>query len=352
MSLRVKICGTGQPTLRSQEICPPLSDELIKLGFVIEDDAHKSDFLISLNHDWNIYGSFRKFGGKIEKAVLIRLEPAAVFPAQHRPRVENLYGRIISPGSLVTIPPIPWPYYFNQNPLHPDKKTPSLKQVISEALSQNVFEFEQWKQRPIRFSLIASNKVSPISKNNYKLRRKLAQSLPKELLTIYGSLWNFNLPSRIKHRAQVLNFAVRSRIFPNIFEIYGNLFRSYPSIVGTIRDKHEIIRKSQFSLVIENDNNYVSEKLIDSLIGGSIPIYFGGEYQRLGIPSGLAIKDLNSETEIVDYLENISQQEILDFQRKLIEWLQTPSFHQQWAGDNVFATIAVEISEYFRKVVP
>jgi hypothetical protein len=352
VSLKIKICGTGQPTLRSQEICPPLSDELIKLGFIIEDDAHKSDFLISLNHDQNVYSSFRKFGGKIEKAVLIRLEPAAVFPAQHRPRIENLYGHIITPGNPVTTPPVPWPYYFNQNPLHPEIRTPSLEQVISEAVKQNVFEFEQWKQRPIRFSIIASNKVSPISKNNYKLRRQLAQSLPSELLTIYGGLWNSNLPSRIKHRAQVLNFALHSRIFPNIFEIYGNLFRRYHSVIGTIRDKHEIIRKSQFSLVIENDNNYVSEKLIDALVGGSIPIYFGGEYQRLGIPSGLAIKNLNSVTEIVDYLENVSQQEILDFQHKLLGWLQTPSFHQYWAGDNVFATIAVEISEYFRKVVP
>jgi hypothetical protein len=335
---------------KSQEVCPPLSDRLTNLGFVVEDDIGKVDFLICLNHQKDVYKSFEEFGGKTDRAVLIRLEPAAVFPAQYKRRVENLYGQIITPGSSIATPLIPWPYYFNQNPLHPDKGTPPLKKVIAEALEQNFFEYEQWNHRPIRLSLIASNKVSPTSQNNYKLRRKLAQSLPNEILTVFGGLWTANLISRLKHRAGVFYFALRSKTLPNFIEIYGNLLRKYPSAVGAIEDKHEVTRKSQFSLVIENDNNYVSEKLIDALLAGSLPIYVGGDYQKVGIPSGLAIIGLNNERAIVDFLENISQQEVLDFQYRVVDWLKSPSFYEIWNGDNVFAKIADEIAEYFRKV--
>jgi hypothetical protein len=335
---------------KSQEVCPPLSDRLTNLGFVVEDDIGKVDFLICLNHQKDVYKSFEEFGGKTERAVLIKLEPAAVFPTQYKSRVENLYGHIITPGSSVTTKGIPWPYYFNQNPLHPDRDTPPLKKVVEAAIEQNLFEYEQWNRRPIKLSLIASNKVSPTSQNNYKLRRRLARSLPKELLTVYGGFWTANLISRLKHRAGVFYFALSSRTLPNLIEIYGNLLRKYPSAVGAIGDKHEVIRKSQFSLVIENDNNYVSEKLIDALLLGSIPIYFGGDYQRVGIPSGLVITGLNSEKAIVDFLESISQQEILDFQCRVVDWLKSPSFCEHWAGDNVFANIADEIADYFRKM--
>jgi hypothetical protein len=350
--MSVKICGTGQPISKSKEVCPPLSDRLIQLGFLIEDDIEKVDFLICFNHQKEVYESFKERGGKIENAVLIRLEPAAVFPGQYKPRVEDLYGQIITPGSLTSAPTIPWPYYFNQNPLQPEKNTPSLNEVVSGAIRHDLFKYEQWKQRPIRLSLIASNKVSSSSNNNYRIRRRLAQSLPKELLSVYGGLWTSNLRSRLHHRAGVLSFALNSRILPNMIELYGSLFRRYPSAVGMIRDKHEIIRKSQFSLVVENDNDYVSEKLIDALLSGSLPIYFGGDCQRVGIPTGLVITDLRDERAIVEFLDNISQQEVLDFQRRLEEWLKSPSFYERWAGDNVFATIADEIADYFRKMVP
>ncbi len=352
MSLRVQICGTAQPTLKSQDVCPPLSKRLTTLGFEIEDDIQKTNLLISFNHNQDVYDSFREIGGGKEAAVLIRLEPAAVFPAQYRQRVEDLYGQIITPGSSLTTPTIPWPYYFNQNPLRPDLRTPALDEVVSQSTSQGLFDLDQWSCRPIKLSLIASNKVSSISENNYQLRRKLAHSLPKGLLTIYGDLWNSNLSQRFRHRIGILKFAFHSGVIPNLNQIYGNLFREYPSAIGVVGDKHEIIRKSKFSLVIENDNNYVSEKLIDALIGGSLPIYFGGDYEAVGIPSGLAFTGLNSENDIMNLLHNTSEEEILVFQHKLKEWLHSPSFYEHWAGDHVFVSIADEIAQYFRKVAP
>lgn len=352
MNFKVKICGTSQPSLKSRDVCPPLSDRLAEIGYGFEDDPQKADLLINFNHDRLVYDSFQDFKGKRERAALVRLEPAAVFPSQYNSRVENLYGHITTPGNFTATPPLAWPYYYNQNPLHPEANSPALEMVVLEALRENLFEFEPWKQRPIKLSLIASNKVSPTSKNNYKLRRKMAHSLPKDVLRVYGGLWNSELSARFRHRAGVFNFALHSHTFPNLIEVYGNLFREYSSAVGIIDDKQRVIRESKFSLVIENDNNYVSEKLIDALIGGSIPIYFGGAYEILGIPSGLVIANLKSNNEIIEYIENISNEEVQEFQNKLKSWLSSPSFYQHWDGDRVFANIADEIDQYFRKVVP
>ena len=352
MSSRVKICGSAQSTVKSADACPPLSDRLAQLGFQIEDTPQKADFLICFNHDRDLYNSFKEFGGKPQNAALIRLEPSAVFPAQYKNRVERLYSVIVTPGSSSTLPTFPWPYYFNQNPLHPDVTTPSLQAVVSDAQRQNLFALEQWNQRPIVISLIASNKVSPASNNNYRLRRKFASELPKEALQIYGGLWNATLYDQLRHRAGVFSFALHSRVIPNLVEIYGNVFTKYPSAKGSVDNKHEIIKKSKFSLVIENDNNYVSEKLIDALVGGSIPIYFGGDSQITGVPKELVVTNLKNEVEIMSFIDNFTEQDVLEFQLYLKQWLQSPAFHQLWAGDYVFASIADEIALKFRNVVP
>ena len=48
--------------------------------------------------------------------------------------------------------------------------------------------------------------------------------------------------------------------------LYGNLFTKYKPIIGVIPNKHSIIQKYKFSLVIENSSDYCSEKLFDAII--------------------------------------------------------------------------------------
>ena len=350
---RVKVCSAAQPHLNSDKVCPPLSEQLSDLGFALEDDVGRSEYLVSLDHDQAQYDAFRSFGGLKENAALIRLEPQAVYPAQHRAMIEDLYGIILTPGSqpLNSSLIVPWPYYYNQNPLKPQRNTLELKIVVSEALQNRIFDFTEWLDRPITLSLIASNKVSAIRANNYKLRRKIAYALPKEKLSVYGGLWNSNFQSRFKHRAGVFRFAIQSKIFPDLLEIYGNFFRKYVTAVGTIPDKHEVIRKSKFSLVIENDNNYVSEKLIDAFLGGSIPIFFGGDFRAIGIPPEMVFSDFSNPQEILDFIDGFSEKAVNEYQDNVVKWLQSDSFLMLWDGDRVFATIADEIAQHFRKVV-
>ena len=140
-------------------------------------------------------------------------------------------------------------------------------------------------------------------------------------------------------------------MFPNLSEVYGNFFRKYVNSVGPILDKHEVVRKSKFSLIIENDNNYVSEKLIDSFLGGSIPIFFGGDFEKIGIPSKLVFSNFTNARDISEFIAQVSDKDVRAYLEGVVEWLQSDLFLNRWEGDLVFATIADEIAQYFRNAV-
>jgi hypothetical protein len=353
MKLGVKVTGTANPFSKSSEICHPLTAFFVRSGLNFQDDTSKAKFLVSFNHDPIEYRDFRHGGGRLENAVLIRLEPAAVFPSQFLPKIENLYGKIFTPGSVFIDQESSrhWPYYFNLNPLTPNKVHSDLKSIVKSISEEGTFDFNLWKSRSLILSLVASNKVSPIRENNYRLRRRLARTLPSSVLTIYGGLWKGSFLERVKHRVGVLRFAIKSGITPNLVEIYGGLLRNFDTAMGEVSNKHTIIRESKFSLVIENDNSYVSEKLIDALIGGSIPIYIGGDFSLTGIPKGAVVTGLTNAAEILGFIENVSDSDASDFLFCAQHWLQSPAFYLEWFGDSVYEAIAKQIFDYFGSMV-
>ena len=342
MGLGVKIRNTAMPNALSSEVCPPLSNRLIELGYYLVEDSVSADVLICINHDPMVYKAFCDAGGKPANTFLIRLEPFAVFPAQYKIEIEALYGKVFTPGGLRQVDDnqLQWPYYFNQNPLKPEKHSPDLESLLIGASKAGTFEFEKWIQRPITISLIASNKVSPTSRNNYKIRRQLASSMPAETLQIYGDLWDSNLMPKLAHRAKVAFSTLKSGNGLNLLEIYGGLHKKFPGSVGKVNDKHEIIRKSKFSLVVENDDNYVSEKLIDALIGGSIPVYIGGDVTQIGIPAQLIQSNLKKEEAILHFIKTFSDEDANQKLRAIQAWLLSNSFLNSWSGNKVFTEIA------------
>ena len=342
MRLGVKIRNTAMPHALSFDVCPPLSNRLIELGYYLVEDNVAADVLFCINHDPMAYKAFCDAGGKPVNTFLIRLEPFAVFPAQYKVEIEALYGKVLTPGGLKQVDgnQLRWPYYFNQNPLKPEKHSLNLESLLIGASKTGTFEFEKWAQRPITISLIASNKVSPTSRNNYKIRRQLASSMSAETLQVYGDLWDSNLMPKLAHRAKVAFSTLKSCNGLNLLEIYGDLHKKFPGSVGKVNDKHEIIRKSKFSLVIENDDNYVSEKLIDALIGGSIPVYIGGDVTQIGIPAQLIQSNLKKKEAILHFIKTFSDEDANQKLRAIQEWLLSNSFLNSWSGNKVFREIA------------
>lgn len=350
--MSVLISTTSSKEGIPEKICPPLSTSLRNLGFEIVDNVCDSDFYVAFNHSSKTYRSFIRAGGSISRAALIRMEPAAVYPAQYEERIERLYGQVITLGATDDESSrFAWPYYFNENPLRPIEWRNDLASDLTNYIDRQNFTLGSWKNRTHLLSMIASNKVSPISRNNYKLRRSLALNFSSSVLSVFGGLWGARFSEKFVHRAQVFSFATRTKIIPNLAQMYGGIFQKYSTFQGEILDKHIVICDSKFSLVIENDNSYVSEKLIDALLGGSIPIYIGGKCGNLGIPDYSVVTGLNSVPDILEFINGITDEEIEERLTKTYMWLRSEKFLQNWFGDNVFAMVAREISEQFKKLV-
>jgi hypothetical protein len=315
--------------------------------FVVEPNA---DFLLSVNHNKNLYRKFIASGGSKDRAILIRLEPDSVFPKQYRNAITKKYGLVISPGSTLNDVKqgshLGWPYQYHLNPAKPVLTDPLLEDVINENSRSELYTFKNWDRRPHKMVLVAGNKVSPVSSANYAIRRKLAHQIPKPLLEVYGPLWNDSLYLKLRHRVAVFVAALKQGTFPNVIEIYGNLFRGYPNSRGMVDDKHNLLKNSKYSLVIENSNSIVTEKLFDSILNGCIPIYIGPDLDKIEFPRGAVIPVEGESKEITEILSMLNQHRIEKYLMEMSEFIISKKFLETWGAKSVYSKVAQIVHEY------
>jgi hypothetical protein len=345
------LAGTASST---ESILEQFSDlvESLRSYDLIPAQSGQGQYLISVNHNPNAYKKFIRSGGSSKRAVLIMLEPSAVFPSQYKKRVQQKYSLVLAPGNAHYSPTgksfIPWPYESIPNPLRPLHQNSDSISNAQHFFDPSFFNFENWVSRSKFLVMINANKVSPISIENYSLRRKVASTIPGDFLSVYGGLWNSSLTSRIKHRLGVAWFSIKSGVLPNLWHIYGNLLRHYPNAYGEVADKQVVLRNAKFSVVIENDSNYVSEKLFDSVINGCIPIYYGGELPTRDILKDLAIP-LDCEPQlIIEKLESLSENEIRKYLKSMSDFVRSSEFVENWTKPRVFQLIAKEIANHLK----
>ncbi len=310
-----------------------------------------SEFFIAMNHNPRNYADFIRQGGSSKKTVLILLEPFAVCPSQYSSKILNSYALVLAPGNPNFRDSngkfIPWPYESVPNPLRPLGEDFSLKSQVAHHVGNGIFRYENWSRREHLVTMINANKVSPVENENYGVRRKFAHGIPSESLSVYGDLWDSSLLRKALHRLSVLYFSIKSSHFPAISSIYGNLHWKYGSAKGITNDKQALLRSSKFSIVIENDSSYVSEKLIDVLVNGCIPIYFGLLCIEEFIPGNVFIQLPDHPSKLIPKLNNLSDHEVQQFLINIEKFVTSSSFTNSWEKKLVFEQIARTIARHF-----
>jgi hypothetical protein len=351
----ISIVGSANVTLPSTHSkgSSPLFLLLQNNGYGLTS-AINGNFLIAINHNSKKYNKFIKHGGKPEEAILLRLEPPSVFPAQYKKKIIKKYGLIISPGMFETGKSsslfVGWPYEYNLNPNFPGPNDPSLETIIESLNWQKQFQVDSWANRRLKISMIAGNKVGPSKDGNYSIRRKLAHEFPKESLSVYGPLWNESLQKKMHHRAAVSFHSMRNGIFPNLTSVYGDLFRKYPNAYGPVSDKHGILQESKFSLVIENSNWTVSEKLFDSIINGTIPIYVGPNLNNVGLPENIAIVSKGDTEEILHTIQHFDSRMAKEKLDAMKHFLESTHFKDNWTSKLVYKKIFELIQSHIDRI--
>ena len=342
MGITVYIAHPNYPKTSAEADFPHLSRSLHSLGLQISQNLESAEVLISVNHSPSHLKLLRGFAKSKKLKVLIRLEPQATYPIQYLKRTANLYDLVITPGSLrPENRRIMWPYFYQANPLRPSTSAPSLESLNKRSLRLETKE--SWNMRPYLLSLVSSNKNSPTKHNNYSLRRYAVKELSSRGLETFGEMWHAPFHLKIRESLKVAWGAAKTGYFPNPLSLSEGLCTQFPEVRGVVEDKHSIIRASKYSLVIENDSFYVSEKVIDALVGGSLPFYIGGKLELVGL-RGSVVRRVENFDQIIETISKISSIEIDQWRYNIHLLLNSPDFINEWSGENVYQRIASTIA--------
>lgn len=270
-------------------------------NFNFVEAGSRPDIIINLNHKY--FSNYLHFFSTIRKnRILILFEPKVNSPLNFNLLIRKLYGQVYVPSK----------YWSMDSPCELFSWPQSDPSVIESSFFQ--------KRRENRAVLIAADRYSFASGEMYSLRRGIALS-EKIDLDVFGNGWNTplilkilkSLKSLMKHLASG-NFDLR---FPKYLtkRIDSSRYRGYS------QNKFETLSRYKYSIVIENSLDYLSEKLMDAIIAGTIPIYVGPRLSEMNLPSGLAFEAEPSILGIEKALSAISQNELL--QQKILETGQT-----------------------------
>jgi hypothetical protein len=111
--------------------------------------------------------------------------------------------------------------------------------------------------------------------------------------------------------------------------------------LGVCKNKIDVLRGYTFALCIENVRwpGYVTEKIIDCFVAGTIPIYFGAPDIEKLIPSDayIHLDNFSNWNDLLDYIQNMSLEDITRIQKAGAEYLSLPaSSRHSYQGQSHF----------------
>jgi hypothetical protein len=306
-----------------------LRSHLISRGLNVKEVSKSVDIFVAIDHTDRDRPLLEE-RKKLEKfSVLFRSEPSCVLPEAYKEETECLYDVVISFGKPERIERSShWPQYW-------------LKEELLEQLVEN---------RSERIAMINANKLNLSRFEQYTLRRMCAVGIAS--IDLFGESWNVSVMSKLKTlMIEILKDPIR-----HFFSMKSHIrywFKSWPETRAPI-SKQEILRTYKYTLVIENDRTYMSEKLFDALIAGCIPIYVGPSVSDYGIPGDLVIEVEPTVTSVAAGIEIAKRIDFTAFQERLYSWLSLETTEQRHLGSYVMdRAIKLVYNDYenFKKTI-
>jgi hypothetical protein len=274
-----------------------------------------------------------------DRKVLIRVEPKCVNPFQYRSEINSIYSNhiVIASKFKTKSESIIW-----ENGHLPERN------VLSEILASTKYLNDR-----VGICLLNQNKFSSVPGELYSLRRlAMNRFVNADIRFELGGrdwdesyVWEFK--SKIKN--YVANFKSSKLIsFSNFFTKLNKKSKNLV-MVGSIDDTFKFLSSFEFCLVIENENTYVSEKLLNAVISGCIPIYVGPKLADFGFPANIAIEVGGDTEKIVDIYRNTTPEEKVVIRKAGRIWIESEESYKRWGiepGFNKLADLLFEIYSY------
>jgi hypothetical protein len=206
----------------------------------------------------------------------------------------------------------------------------------------------QSRETNISFPIIHQNRFDLILANNPEILEKCQNAV----LFPFGDCWIPFHEQKIHDKTKLLSIvASAKRYLPghqlrhDVMSLIGNKMEIYGGCCNYIENKADALRDYKFNICIENlqHPNWFTEKLIDCLRTGTIPIYWGctniGDYFNT---KGFII--VNNLNEIIDVVNNLTED---DYTSRL-EYIKENFIKAELYGNNLFERVDNEIKKIIK----
>ncbi len=279
--------------------------------------------LVCIDYSPSVAKEIKKLGLSPENCTLVHMEPSVVLPANYARYRQRQFGKVITVGGLSSHDsksvhwPLLWPSAFDLEKLHAT-------------------------ERDERVVVINGNKMSFIKGELYSLRRKAIKNLDN--LDLYGTQWDSKFVSRLIIAIKSFAQAALSLKLPRPSGL--NLwFQDYPKSKGPVDDKLKTMAHYKYALVIENSAENMSEKLMEALFAGCVPIYVGPDPEKYGIPKELVICAQPSLRSIQEALLQAQGWSMSEFHAKLDVFLSSSEVGDLWDHTRVYERLLEKIQK-------
>lgn len=181
-----------------------------------------------------------------------------------------------------------------------------------------------------KICFIGSNYSSNSISSNYSIRNKLAkEGFKLNIIDVYGKYWDDCLPPSIPNR----------RIVNNIKRVISNIYRKIGLTTGVNAQKaltkSEVIKNYTYCLCIENTcgAGYITEKIFDAMISGSIPIYYGDKKIESSLLKNCIIDItpvINKNIlEIIDFIQKFNVEKLQENSRNFFKSIEANKFSHE-----------------------
>lgn len=278
----------GKCILDWPEVRHSLLTALVNSGIdVLPLGSGEPDFFLGFDHHRR---TFEAFGKKVpvSRRVLVCYEPESVMPLQYRKSVRNLYSSVVVSSPLQTVGPMDkWIIMGNI----------TIEQVEHVLASTGG---TKETQRDLLFGMLNENKFSWVPGNQYRRRIQVLNILAKQNYPVVlgGAKWDMTGPKLFKAKVLSLAHCLSQRRMPDLTEVLGpHKTLGCIELLGRVDHSGDFLGRLKYQLVIENDRNYISEKLMDAIAYGTVPLYSGAPLDLFGLPEGICIRldDLDLE---------------------------------------------------------
>lgn len=280
-----------------------------------EKQSHHFD-LEAYPHTVNSFGKFLL----PQNRTLIRVEPIVINPYQYQAEIEDMYGKIvvIAPSEIKSKKNVYWKsgYIDFDNIKRPKGVTRSSTGLINE------------------------NKFSFVSGSNYKLRKKVIDEFMRkdQSIKLAGKNWDSSAVWHLRKQVAAFKVAAKfsSKLDLNQFQLPLKIKSSSLEYFGRVDSVIGFLSECKFSVVIENESTYVSEKLLNAIIAGCVPLYIGPTLSDYEIPAGVVVVMNKSPKQFYEISCNLSESECNSILTKGREWISSKEAINRWSVDKGF----------------